>query len=99
MPGKFICKKGSTGKFRFVLVSQNGQVIATSQSYSTKAACMNGIRAVRRIAADAPLEDQSKPLPKAASAKASPKKPRVRKAAAGPSPAAAAAPASSADSA
>ena len=30
MAGKFVLKKGSTGKFHFNLVASNGQVIATS---------------------------------------------------------------------
>ena len=37
MPGKFVIKKGTTGKFRFNLVSTNGQVVATSEAYETKA--------------------------------------------------------------
>ncbi len=59
MPGKFVVKQGSTGKFRFSLVSTNGQVVATSQTYATKATCMNGVRSVRKLAADAGLEDQT----------------------------------------
>ena len=67
MPSKFVVKKGSSGKFRFSLVSTNGQVVATSEAYETKRACMNGIAAVRRLAADAALEDltESKPTGKA----------------------------------
>ncbi|MEO7517949.1 MAG: DUF1508 domain-containing protein, partial [Acidimicrobiales bacterium] len=30
MPAKFQLKKGTTGKFRFVLLATNGQVVATS---------------------------------------------------------------------
>lgn len=59
MPGKFVVKKGSTGKFRFNLVSTNGQVVATSEAYESKAAAMNGIRAVRSLAAEAALDDQT----------------------------------------
>ncbi|MDQ4096820.1 MAG: YegP family protein [Actinomycetota bacterium] len=59
MPGKFVVKKGSTGKFRFSLLSTNGQVVATSEAYNSKASCMNGIRAVRNLAADAEVEDQT----------------------------------------
>jgi uncharacterized protein len=59
MPGKFVVKKGSTGKFRFSLVSTNGQIVATSEAYNSKASCMNGIKAVRSLAADAALEDQT----------------------------------------
>lgn len=59
MPGKFVVKKGSTGKFRFNLVSTNGQVVATSESYGSKASCMNGVKSVRKLAAEADLEDQT----------------------------------------
>jgi hypothetical protein len=40
MPGRFVVKKGSTGKYRFNLVATNGQIVA-----------------VRRLAADAMVED------------------------------------------
>ena len=59
MPGKFVVKKGTTGKFRFSLLSTNGQIVATSEAYNTKASAMNGIKAVRSLAADAVLEDQT----------------------------------------
>ncbi len=59
MPGKYVIKKGSTGKFRFSLVSTNGQVVATSEAYNSKAACMNGVRSVQKLAADAVVEDQT----------------------------------------
>jgi uncharacterized protein YegP (UPF0339 family) len=59
MPGKFVVKKGSTGKFRFSLLSTNGQIVATSEAYNTKASAMGGIRSVRSLAADANIEDQT----------------------------------------
>ena len=59
MPAKFCVMKGTTGKFRFSLCSTNGQVIATSQPYATKASAMNGLRAVQKLAADAAVEDQT----------------------------------------
>jgi len=34
---EFVLKKGSTGKFHFNLVAGNGQVIATSEAYESKA--------------------------------------------------------------
>jgi len=55
--GKFVLKKGATDKFRFNLLSPNGQVVATSQAYESKRAALAGIDAVRRLAAGAPLED------------------------------------------
>ena len=59
MPGKFVVKKGTTGKFRFSLLSTNGQVVATSEAYNTKASAMGGIRSVKSLAADAAIEDQT----------------------------------------
>ena len=59
MPGKFVIKKGSTGKFRFSLVSTNGQVVATSEAYNSKASAMNGIKSVQKLAGDAQIEDQT----------------------------------------
>ena len=59
MPGKFVVKKGTTGKFRFNLVSTNGQVVATSEAYNSKASAMGGIRAVKNLAEDAVIEDQT----------------------------------------
>ena len=59
MPGKFVIKKGTTGKFRFNLLSTNGQVVATSEAYDSKASAMGGIRAVKKLAAEAAIEDQT----------------------------------------
>ena len=59
MPGKFVVKKGSTGKFRFSLLSTNGQIVATSEAYNTKASAMNGIKSVKNLAGDAAIEDQT----------------------------------------
>ena len=57
--GKFVIKKGRTGQFRFSLVGRNGQIVATSESYTTKASCMNSIKAVKTLAAGADIEDQT----------------------------------------
>lgn len=59
MPGKFVIKKGTTGKFRFSLLSTNGKVVATSEAYNTKASALGGVRAVKSLAADAAIEDQT----------------------------------------
>ena len=59
MPGKFVVKKGSTGKFRFVLLSTNGQVVATSEAYNSKASAMNGIKSVRNLVGQAEIQDQT----------------------------------------
>ena len=57
MPGTFQIKKTSSGEYRFNLKATNGQVIATSESYKTKAACLNGIESVRKNAPEAKVDD------------------------------------------
>jgi len=57
MAGKFVLKKGPTGKYRFNLHSSNGKVIAASEAYETKRAALAGIESVRKQAAAAKLED------------------------------------------
>ena len=59
MAGKFVLKKGSTGKFHFNLLASNGQVIATSEAYESKSAALNGIESVQKNAADAKIDDQT----------------------------------------
>lgn len=56
--GKFVVKATKTG-FVFNLKAGNGETIATSEVYTTEAACMKGIDSVRRNAAEAKLEDQT----------------------------------------
>jgi uncharacterized protein YegP (UPF0339 family) len=57
--GKFVLKKGSTGKFHFNLVAGNGQVIATSEAYESKASALNGIKSVQANAPSAEIDDQT----------------------------------------
>jgi uncharacterized protein len=59
MAAKFVLKKGSIGKFRFNLVTTNGQVIATSEAYESKASAINGIESVKRNAPSAEIDDQT----------------------------------------
>ncbi|WP_141578773.1 YegP family protein [Actinomadura sp. WMMA1423] len=59
MAGKFQLKKGTTGKFHFNLVATNGQVIATSEAYESKASALKGIESVRKNAPEAELDDQT----------------------------------------
>ena len=44
--GKFVVKETATG-FKFDLKATNGQTIATSEVYTTNAACLNGIDSVK----------------------------------------------------
>ena len=59
MAAKFVLKKGSTGKFSFSLVATNGQVIATSEAYESKASAVNGIESVMGNAPNAEIDDQT----------------------------------------
>jgi uncharacterized protein len=59
MAGKFVLKKGSSGKFHFNLHAANGQIIATSEAYNSKEAALNGIESVKKNAADARVDDET----------------------------------------
>nr|WP_314845759.1 DUF1508 domain-containing protein [uncultured Microbacterium sp.] len=53
MAGKFELYSDSSGGHRFRLKAGNGEVIASSESYTTRAAAKNGIESVRTNAASA----------------------------------------------
>jgi uncharacterized protein YegP (UPF0339 family) len=59
MAGKFELYTDTAGQFRFRLKAANGQTIASSEAYTTKAAAKNGIESVRSNAPDAVLDDQT----------------------------------------
>ena len=52
---KFEMYKDKAGEFRFRLKARNGEIIATSEGYSSKAACENGIESVRKNAPEAEI--------------------------------------------
>ena len=58
MMGKFVIRNVASG-IKFDLKATNGQVIATSEVYTTAAACKNGIESVKKNAAIANVEDQT----------------------------------------
>lgn len=49
--GKFVTKTGKNGEFYFNLLATNGQVILSSEGYTTKSARANGIESVKKNAA------------------------------------------------
>lgn len=53
MAGKFELYVDSAGKFRFRLKASNGQVIASSQGYTSKRSALEGIESVKKHAPDA----------------------------------------------
>ena len=56
--GKFVIKTVASG-IKFDLKAGNGEVIATSEVYTSKNACENGIESVRKNAPVAAIEDQT----------------------------------------
>ncbi|MBQ8512579.1 MAG: YegP family protein [Clostridia bacterium] len=55
--GKFVIKQTATG-FKFDLKAGNGEVIATSEIYTTEAACIKGLESVKACCVGE-VEDQT----------------------------------------
>ena len=55
---KFAVRTVNSG-IKFDLKATNGQTIATSEIYESKAACLNGVESVRKNAPIANVEDQT----------------------------------------
>lgn len=56
--GKFVIRETKTGT-KFDLKARNGEVIATSEVYNTKASCLKGVASVQKNAPVANVEDQT----------------------------------------
>ena len=56
--GKFVIRKTNTG-VKFDLKAGNGEVIATSEVYTTEDACRKGVASVQRNAPVAAVENQT----------------------------------------
>jgi len=59
MAGKFELYKDKAGEFRFRLKAGNGETIAASEGYKTKASALNGIESIKKNAPDAAIDDQT----------------------------------------
>jgi uncharacterized protein len=57
MAAKFEISKDKAGKFRFHLKSANGEIIAASQGYDTRASAEKGIESVKTNAPGAKVVD------------------------------------------
>lgn len=57
--GKFVISTRKNGEFQFNLVAGNGQVILSSEGYTTKAACLNGVESVKKNAAAGRFESKT----------------------------------------
>ena len=52
---KFEVYTDKAGEFRFRLKARNGQVIAVSEGYTSKANCKNGIESVKKNSVNSPV--------------------------------------------
>ena len=59
MAGKFVLKKSANGQLHFNLHASNGEIIASSEMYTTKDAAKHGIESVKTNAANATVDDQT----------------------------------------
>ena len=50
--GKFIISKRTNAEFQFNLIASNGQVILTSEGYTSKPNCEKGIDSIKRNSQD-----------------------------------------------
>jgi len=57
MAGRFEIYKDVGGLYRFRLKGRNGDIVASGESYPTKAAAKKGVRAVQRAADGAKVVD------------------------------------------
>ena len=55
---KFEMYQNKAGEYRFRLKATNGQVIATSEGYTAKAGCLNGIESVQKNAPEAEIVEE-----------------------------------------
>ena len=55
---KFEIYLDKAGEYRFRLKATNGEIIATSEGYKSKAAVLNGVDSVRKNAADAEIVEE-----------------------------------------
>ncbi|MCW3493532.1 YegP family protein [Microbacterium sp. SSM24] len=58
MAGKFELFTDKGGQWRFNLKASNGEVIASSEGYSSKSGALNGIESVKKHAADAEVVER-----------------------------------------
>jgi uncharacterized protein YegP (UPF0339 family) len=69
MAAKFTIFLDRAKKYRFHLQATNGQIIAASEAYESKAACLNGIKSIRKNAPAAETVDATIPAETKAPAK------------------------------
>jgi uncharacterized protein YegP (UPF0339 family) len=59
MAGKFTVFYDKAKKFRFHLSATNGEIIASSEAYESRAAALKGIQSIRKNAPEAKIVDNT----------------------------------------
>jgi len=77
MATKFVVYHDKAKKFRFRLLAANNEIIAASEAYESKEACLKGIKAVQKDAPIATVDDTT--VKKEAAKKPAAKKPAAKK--------------------
>lgn len=57
--GKFVVKTGKDGQFYFNLHADNGQIILSSEGYTARAGCDNGIESVKKNSGESDNYEQN----------------------------------------
>lgn len=53
---KFQIFKGKDGQFYFRLRAKNGEIVCSSEGYTTLQSCKSGIEVIKKIASESPVE-------------------------------------------
>ena len=61
LKAKYQVYNDMAGKFRFRLRAANNKIVAVSEAYETKAACMNGVKSVQNYC-KSNVEDQTEKM-------------------------------------
>lgn len=56
---KFVVNRTSNNQYRFNIVAGNGQVVATSETYTRKAAAMDTIASIKQRVGAATIDDRT----------------------------------------
>jgi len=56
--GRFVVVRDGDDGYRFRIEAEDGQLMATSEPYTSKSSALKGVEAIKRNAADAQVDDQ-----------------------------------------
>jgi uncharacterized protein len=56
---KFVIKRTSNDQFRFNIVARNGEIVATSETYTRKASALDTIESLKQGVGSATIDDQT----------------------------------------